>query len=237
MTRDEAVVVGLAADQATTKWGPWDEPATVIANTYINAVAAANAVPFVLPVAACKAEDAIKNIDALVLIGGWDIDSSRYGQAPHPRVGPTNLERDDWEDRLLKAALDADLPVLAICRGMQMLNVHCCGTLIQHLPDVIGEEGHLAKLGQFSPTRVDLDPTSKLGRIYGASVTGACYHHQAVDKVGSGLSIVGRAGDGTVEAIEALEKTFVVGVQWHPEVTGDPKLFEALVNAVLDKRG
>ena len=113
-----------------------------------------------------------------------------------------------------------------------MLNVHCGGTLVQHLPDIISEESHLTTVGQFSTTEIDLDSKSKLGRLFGATITGACHHHQGIDKVGSGLQIVARAKDGTVEAVEAHAQSFVVGVQWHPEVSLDNRLFQALVNAV-----
>lgn len=231
MAHQKTVIVGLAADMATARWGPWDQPATVIPATYVDAIAKTSAIPVVLPVGPWDARKVVDRIDALILAGGWDVDPSMYGQIPHPSSGMTNPKRDDWENRLLEAALQRDLPVLAICRGMQMLNIHCGGTLYQHLPDVIGEESHLTTAGQFSTTEINLNIKSKLGQLLGVTAIGACHHHQGIDKVGSGLQIVGRAGDGTVEAVEAPTKTFVIGVQWHPEISLDNRLFEALVNA------
>jgi putative glutamine amidotransferase len=229
-------VVGLAADRAVAEWGPWHQLAALLPVTYSDAVARVGAIPVLVPPGAGSASQVLDRVDALVLAGGWDVDSSLYGQAPHPDSGTSNPERDDWENRLLAAAVETDLPVLAICRGMQLLNVHAGGTLIQHLPDVLGSTGHLARPGSFTATPVHLDPNSRLGALLGPSVVGQCSHHQAIDRVAPWLRAVGWADDGTIEAVEAPGREFLVGVQWHPEAGTDTKLFDALTGAALAHR-
>jgi putative glutamine amidotransferase len=177
-------------------------------------------------------EEAVNAIDALVLSGGADIDPARYGELPQPRTA-TTPHRDAWEFALLHAALERGLPVLAICRGMQLLNVVYGGTLVQHLPDVVGHDGHRPELGVFGRIYVRTDPASQLAGILGPEVTVPCHHHQSVCRLGNGLAPSGWASDGTVEAIELVGHKFVIGVQWHPEEDRlDRRLFKALVHAI-----
>jgi gamma-glutamyl-gamma-aminobutyrate hydrolase PuuD len=142
-----------------------------------------------------------------------------------------NRQRDDSELALLGAALDAHVPVLAICRGLQVLNVFLGGTLVQHVPDVVGHTGHQPGPGRFGTTEVRIEPGSRLSKIMDEAATVACSHHQAVNRLGAGLVATARATDGLVEAVELASEPFVVGVEWHPEEDGDLRLFEALVRA------
>jgi len=179
------------------------------------------------------AADAVRAIGALVLSGGADVDPARYGEPALPTT-VVRPDRDAWELALLRAALPSELPVLAICRGMQLLAVACGGTLHQHLPDVVGGTAHLPAAGVFGCTPARVAPDSRLGRILGDRVTVSCHHHQSVRTPGDGLAAVALAADGTVEAVEHTGHAFVLGVQWHPEQdTTDARLFEALVRAAV----
>lgn len=162
-------------------------------------------------------------MDALLLPGGGDISPHRYGQEPDPRVYNVDLEQDRLDFELAQHALDRNLPILGICRGMQLLNVLYGGTLIQHLPASAVEHSFQLKqesttlAGRFTPHEVEIDPDSTLAGILGPSVRCASAHHQAVDEMGEGLRVVARAADGTIEAVEDPRRS-VIGVQWHPEI-------------------
>jgi gamma-glutamyl-gamma-aminobutyrate hydrolase PuuD len=234
-------VVGISTYREHARWGPWEQPAALLPQTYVDGVARAGGVPVLLPLAAPLAEagatadaatGAIAALDALLLSGGADVDPAHYGEPAHPHTR-TLPERDDWEFALLRAALASGLPVLAVCRGMQLLNVACGGTLHQHLPDVGGHLQHRPAHGVFGSTDVQITPDSRLAGILGPTSTVACHHHQAVDVLGAGLGPVAwAAADRTVEAIEHAGHEFVVGVQWHPEESAaDDRLFAALVRA------
>jgi gamma-glutamyl-gamma-aminobutyrate hydrolase PuuD len=169
-------------------------------------------------------------LGGLVLIGGGDLDASRYGQRPDPRNAGTNRCRDELELTLVREALDLDLPVLAVCRGMQVLNVALGGSLIQQLPAPAGPT-HQPRPGEFGPVEVITEPASTVGRLLGARVEVQCSHHQVLATVAPGLVVTGRSVDGVIEAVELPGRRFVIGVQWHPEEAGDLRLFEALVGA------
>ncbi|CCG04381.1 gamma-glutamyl-gamma-aminobutyrate hydrolase family protein [Blastococcus saxobsidens] len=212
--------------------GVWDHEAAVLPRSYVDVVVQVGGSPLLLPPVDEVDPDVIGVLDGLVLSGGGDVDPARYGAEPHPRTGGTSAVRDRAEETLLRAALAAGVPVLGVCRGMQVLNVALGGTLVQHLPDVVGHEGHQPAPATFGRTRVRLDEGSLLGGVFGAETEVRCYHHQAVDVLSPELVAVGRAGDGTLEAVELRGPRFAVGVQWHPEVDGDDcRLFQALVNA------
>ena len=236
MTTRAAAVVGLSTYRQEASWGPWDRSADVLPASYTDAIATAGARPVLLPpcdTAACAdtATAVVSALDALVLVGGGDVDPARYGQRPHPATGAVDPGRDSSELALLGAAIDADLPVLAICRGMQVLNVHLGGTLVQHVPDVAGHAGHQPAQGCFAPMHVTTEPGTALAKILGETATVSCSHHQAVERLGAGLVVSARAPDGTIEAVELPSRRFVLGVQWHPEEDRDPRLFEALLDA------
>lgn len=160
-----------------------------------------------------------------------------YGRDPDPRNGGTNPQRDTVECGLLAGALDCDLPVLAICRGLQVLNVHLGGDLVQQLPDVLGSTGHQPRPGDFGANAVTTEPGSVVRRCYGARATVLCSHHQAIGELGAGLVVTARSDDGVIEAVELPGRRFVVGVQWHPEEAGERRLFDELVDVARSPRG
>jgi len=200
-------------------------------------VAAAGARPVLLPPSVGGLDDVsaassvVRVLDALVLVGGGDIDPARYGQVPHPATAGVDARRDASELALLNAALEADLPTLAICRGMQLLNVFLGGTLFQHVPDVVGHDGHQPARGCFADVKVTTEAGSIVAKTLGESTTVRCSHHQAADRLGNGLVVAARSDDQLAEALELPSARFVVGVQWHPEENGDVRLFRALLEA------
>jgi len=230
-------VVGVTTYRQQAVWGPWDRLAAVLPATYLERVAAAGARPVLLPPCAANgggadaASAVVDAIDALVLVGGGDVDPARYGQPTHPATSAVDPVRDADELAVLRAALAADLPVLAICRGMQLLNVQLGGTLVQHVPDVVGHDGHQPARGCFADVEVTTEPGSVVAEILGETATVRCSHHQAVDRLGDGLVVSARSADGLAEAVELPVARFVVGVQWHPEEVPDLRLFEAVASA------
>ena len=237
MTKGKTPLVGVTTYRQDATWGPWERPAAVLPVSYVDCVAGAGGRPLLLPPSEgpggdeASVGDVVSILDALVLVGGGDVDPARYGAIPDPATSGVSHRRDDSELELLGAALAADLPVLAICRGMQLLNVHLGGSLLQHLPDVVGHSGHRPAAGCFGPTVVVVEPGSLLSKIVDESVTVQCSHHQAVDRLGVGLAATAWAPDGVVEAVELSSAPFVVGVEWHPEEDSDQRLFEALIGA------
>ena len=178
------------------------------------------------------------DLDGLIVSGGGDVDPARYGARAHPETGAPNSERDGWELALLDAALAAGRPLLAICRGIQLLNVVRGGTLHQHLPQVVGNDEHSGPDCGFGRHLVRVGTEGMVGRLLSAGddqtwLDAPTHHHQAVDRIGAGLVATAWAADGTVEALEVADglAAFAVGVQWHPEEGEDPRLFAALVAA------
>lgn len=200
-----------------------DRLVATLERAYTAAILQAGALPLYLPALDPDQADVVVNaLDGLLFTGGGDVDPSRYGQQPSPFLGPVDAERDTWEMALVRAGLARRLPMLGICRGAQVMNVALGGTLVQHLPDTTTLE-HCVKERCSSPVHdVRVDGTSRLGAIL---LTGSLrvnsLHHQAVDLVGSGLSAVAWAEDGTVEAVEARGPNRMIGVQWHPELLMD----------------
>ena len=170
-------------------------------------------------------------LDGLVLSGGGDVDPQAYGQRPEPEVGGVDTNRDDSERALLAAALAADLPVLAICRGCQVLNVELGGTLHQHLPDVVGNLAHRSAPFVFGDVEVETVPGTRAAAVFGPAPTVLCSHHQSIAALGRGLVTTASAADGVIEAVELPGARFVLGVQWHPEEGMDQRPFDALVEA------
>jgi putative glutamine amidotransferase len=206
---------------------------------YVRSVEAAGAIPLVLPTQGPEAAEAILDrLDGLVLSGGIDVDPALYGCAPHPKLGRVDRARDEFEIALTRLALRRDLPVLAICRGQQLLNVATGGTLIQDIPSVV--TGAVAHEAPGRRTRrshpVEVAPGSRLGEILGPEpLLVNSFHHQAIDRLGQGLTVTGRAPDGVIEAVEMEEQSFVVGVQWHPEsFCKEPASFRALFEAHVE---
>jgi gamma-glutamyl-gamma-aminobutyrate hydrolase PuuD len=171
-----------------------------------------------------------RRLDALVLVGGADVDPSAYDRSASKETTETHPWRDENELRILECFLEAGKPVLGVCRGTQILNTFLGGTLHQHVPDVTGSSAHQPRPGEFGEVTIKSTPGSRVAMAVGESSSVLCSHHQAIDDLGRGLVVVARADDGVVEAVE-LDSGFVVGVQWHPEESGDTRLFRALVEA------
>ena len=210
----------------------WQREFAMLHATYVAATEQAGGIAVLLPPQGAGADEVLDRVDGLVLTGGADVDPQRYGQEPAERTSPPRVLRDEWELALTQAALRRDLPLLAICRGLQILNVALGGSLYQHLPEVTGHERHQPAPGVFGAVGVNITPGTRTDRLIGPHVRVSCHHHQALARLAPGLRVTGRAGDGTVEAVEVLGRAFAVGVQWHPEEDSeDVRLFTALVEA------
>jgi len=225
-------LIGLSAYCEEAQWAYWRKPAVLLPASYAEQVAAAGGIPVLLPPLPGVA-GAVGRLDGLLLTGGGDIDPGRYGAQPHPRTGRVSASRDAAELALVDAAMAAGLPVLGVCRGMQLLNVARGGTLCQHLAS---DAGHTPDPGTFGSHPVRVAAGSRLATILGANGDGVevpTAHHQAVDRLGAGLVAAAWAEDGVIEAVEpsAAGDPFLVAVQWHPEAGTDPRLIEALVAA------
>jgi len=229
-------IVGVTTYRQQASWGPWDRLATVLTASYVDTVASAGGRPVLLPPCGSgideDAADVVEALDALVLVGGGDVDPARYGQRPDVATSGVDPGRDASELALLDAALHADVPVLAICRGMQLLDVYLGGTLYQHVPDVVGHDGHQPARGCFADVEVTTEAGSLVAKVMGETAVVRCSHHQALDRLGEGLVVTARAADGLAEAVELPSARFVVGVQWHPEENADEHLFRALLDAM-----
>lgn len=222
-------VIGVAAYRDRARWNIWDTDATLVQQSYVRGIADNGGRPVVLPPDDVDA-DVLHRLDGLLLTGGADIDPAHYGQEPHPASDTPRPDRDHGELMLLRTALDLDLPVLGVCRGLQLLALVYGGTLHQHLPDVVGHTGHCPREGVFGDHEVAFTEHSLAAALYGTRARTNSHHHQAVADPG-GLTVTGRSDDGVVEAAEDPAKRFVLGVQWHPEVSGDDHLFAAFVAA------
>jgi putative glutamine amidotransferase len=230
-------VVGVTAGEHDARWGAWGARAVLLTSAYLRAVESGGGLPIVVPPAPGAAEQVVGRLDALVLTGGADVDPARYGRAPHPETRLADPARDRSELELAAAAGAAGLPLLAVCRGVQVLNVARGGTLHQHLADLPGAVEHAAAPGSYGRHRVRIEPGSRVGRAMG-DLTEAevpTHHHQGIDVPGDGLRPSAWAEDGTVEALEDPAAPFLVGIQWHPEQGDDPSLFQALVRAAAGR--
>lgn len=226
-------IIGITTYRETASWGVWHRPADLLGAGYADAVLEAGGAPVLVPPLPEIALDVLRALDGLVLAGGADLDPGRYGAAPDPSTGSPRPDRDESELRLAAACLDGGLPLLAICRGMQVLNVALGGDLVQHLPDVEGAAAHRGADGVFVERTLAVEPTSLLGSIVGAELDVHCYHHQAVGRIATGLRAVAWSEDGLVEALESDRHGagFLLAVQSHPEESADRRLFGRLVDA------
>jgi putative glutamine amidotransferase len=225
-------LIGITSYLEHATFGIWQADCALLTRDYVDSVARSGGVPVLLPPIGDGAAELVARLDGLILSGGPDVSPSRYGEQQQPRTEATRPDRDAYEFALLAAALAADLPILAICRGAQVLNAALGGTLHQHLPDQVGNEGHRPRPGRFGTTHVTLTRGSRAAAALGAETTVRCHHHQAIDKVAADLTVTATAGDGTVEAVEHRTRAFTVGVQWHPEqVATDDRLTRALIQA------
>jgi putative glutamine amidotransferase len=222
--------IGISSYVEDATWGHWSQLAAIVPYAYIRAVEAAGGRALMLPPATDGVNETLNAIDGLVLSGGGDVDPTLYGEEPHPSTGGVRPERDAAEVKLLEAALERDMPVLAVCRGSQILNVIRGGDLLQHLPEVVGDEKHKETPGEFADHEVTLDSDSRVGSLLGDRSPVKSHHHQGFRTIGSDLNVVAWAEDGTTEALEDPDKRFTVGVLWHPEEGEDFALFSALVD-------
>lgn len=227
-----APVIGLSVYREQAAWGVWQQPADLLPAMYADAVTAVGGIPLLLPpVEVPGAADVVMSrLDGLVISGGADVDPGRYGAAPHPRTSSWRPDRDAWELALLDAAADAGLPVLGVCRGMQLMAVHAGGALEQHVPDVVGHDTHSPAGPSFGETHVATVPGTLVAALVGERLSVACHHHQAVT-THPGYSPAAHAPDGTLEAMERPGGRFDVAVQWHPETAADVGLLAGLVRA------
>ena len=222
-------VIGITSYAEEVTWGAWVEAAALVPLSYVRAIERAGGRPLVVPPSEDSIEETLAVLDGIVFSGGSDLDPAQYGDEPHPETDEPREVRDRAEMALLTAALKRDMPVLAVCRGSQVLNVALGGDLVQHLPDTLGHEGHRHKPGAWSDHEVKLEPESRVGGLLGERAPVKSHHHQGYGRIGAGLRETGWADDGTVEALEDPDKRFAVGVLWHPEAGEDRALFEALV--------
>ena len=233
--------IGICAALERARWGPWEDTVTMLPSSYAAAVQAAGGVALLLPPdeAATEAPDPLLDLlDALILAGGSDVDPVTYGAAPHPETSSTWPERDRFEVALARRALERDLPLLGVCRGMEILNVALGGTLIQHLPDALRSDAHRHTPGAFADHAVRLEPGSLAATAAAAppaddnAIAVKSHHHQGVDELGEGLLASGwSVSDDLVEAIELPGHRFALGVLWHPEEEGESPVIASLVDA------
>ena len=236
-------VIGIGAAVERASWRSWvDEPCNLSPRSYSLAVQRAGGTALLLPPdddVAERPDVLLDVIDGLVLAGGSDIDPASYGARPHPATTGTWPERDRFELALAHRSIERELPVLGICRGMEMLNVALGGTLDQHLPESLGHEDHCHTPGAFSDHEVRLESGSLAARAVGAETTAVkSHHHQGLDELGEGLVAAGWATeDGIVEAIELEGRPYALGVLWHPEADERSRVVGSLVEAARERSG
>ncbi|MGI9021423.1 MAG: gamma-glutamyl-gamma-aminobutyrate hydrolase family protein [Solirubrobacterales bacterium] len=225
-------VVGICAAIEQARWGSWDVEVNLSQRTYSREVAAAGAQPILLPATeemTSSPEEVIGLLDALILAGGGDVDPASYGAGAGEHTANVRPERDAFEMALARAALERDLPLLGVCRGMEVLNVALGGDLVQHLDTT---DTHLHTPGTFTDHDVLLEPGSLAARAAGAErISVRSHHHQGLGRLGEGLVVSGRAPDGVLEAVEIPGKTFALGVIWHAEEERDSPLLHSFVAA------
>jgi putative glutamine amidotransferase len=228
-------VVGITTYLTPAAWGAWEQEAALVPAAYVRAVVRAGGVPLLVPPGAAY-EETLDSVDGLIFSGGSDLDPELYGEQAHAETTGWIRERDDFELGLMQAALARDVPLLAICRGSQVLNVALGGDLEQHVPDRVQTNVHKETPGVFADHDVAVLPETKLASILGDRADVKSHHHQGYGELGSGLREAARAPDGTIEALEDPTRRFALGVLWHPEEGEDLALFEALVQEAAEYR-
>ncbi len=232
-SREEPVrpVIGVSAHSGPVQFAGWETKATLLPQIAVDLVAAVGCVPVLLPPLP-GIEEVADRLDGLLLPGGGDVDPGAYGAPAHAKTERVDASRDAAEFALLEAAFRARLPVLGVCRGMQVLNVFRGGTLHQHLPDLPGNPNHAQGPGGFASQSVRLESGSLIARTLGGEqAVVPCRHHQGVDRLGDGLTATAWSQDGIVEAVELADYPFVVGVQWEVVAGGEERLLSALAAA------
>jgi putative glutamine amidotransferase len=229
-------VIGITTYAEDASWGVWRLPAALIPLDYVDAVERAGGRPLLIPPSNEGVEETLDAVDGIVFSGGADIDPSAYGADPHPATDTPQARRDAGEMALLSAALERDLPTLAICRGFQLLNVARGGDLVQHLPEAVGHHDHKQVPGTFAEHPVSVKEGTTLASIVGETPEVTSHHHQTIGRLGEGLIEAAWADDGTIEGVEDPSRRFAVGVQWHPEAAQDGALFRKLVEEAREYR-
>jgi gamma-glutamyl-gamma-aminobutyrate hydrolase PuuD len=229
-------LIGITTYLIRARFGAWEEDSALVPADYVRAVERSGGRALLVPPAHDGVEETLDALDGIVFSGGSDLDPALYGQEPHRETDGIDAERDRAEMSLLWAALERDMPMLAVCRGSQALNVALGGDLVQHLPEVVGDEKHKQQPGEFAEHDVVIEPETRLGGLIGEHAPVKSHHHQGFGKLGQGLREAARAGDGTIEAFEDPSRRFTCGVLWHPEAGEDLRLFEALVREARDYR-
>ena len=222
--------------EPSVRWGVWDLPAALIPLAYVHALESAGARVLLVPPSEQGIEETLDALDGILFSGGSDLDPATYGDEAHPETNGLRPERDRGELSLLRAALERDMPVLAVCRGSQVLNVARGGDLVQHLPDVVGNERHNHTPGVFAEHEVEVLEGTRVASLLGERAAVKSHHHQGFGRLGAGLVEAAHADDGTLEALEDPSKRFTVGVLWHPEEGADAALFIGLVEAAAEYR-
>jgi gamma-glutamyl-gamma-aminobutyrate hydrolase PuuD len=222
-------LIGITTYITSARFGSWEEVTSLVPQDYVRAIEHAGGRPLLVPPSEDGIEETLDAFDGVIFSGGSDLDPEMYGQEAHPETYGIVEQRDRAELALLEAALARDMPVLAICRGSQVLNVALGGDLVQHLPDVVGDQKHKHTPGEYADHEVDVHPETRLGSLLGERAPVKSHHHQGFGRLGEGLQEAARADDGTVEALEDPSRRFTVGVLWHPEAGDDLRLFEELV--------
>jgi putative glutamine amidotransferase len=233
---DTRPVIGICTGLTRARWGVWDRPVALLPFDYITAIQQAGGLVLMIPPDPELEEspdEVLELIDGLILAGGNDLDPSAYGADRHAQTDHAVPERDRAELALSRGAIQRDMPLLGICRGMQVMNVACGGSLTQHLPDELGHEEHRPHPGSFegSDHTVQLREGSLAALAAGETVHNTkSHHHQGVDAIGEGFEVTGHSTlDDVPEAIEAPDRRFVLGVQWHPEADEQSRVIGALV--------
>ncbi len=228
-------LIGLTTYLEPTVMGLWDRPAAVLPKVYTDCVIAAGGAVVGLPPQPPTPEAVdrvLDGIDGLILTGGKDVDAALYGELAHPENDAPRPDRDAWEIAVVRAAIARDLPLLGICRGLQVLNVALGGTLVQHLPDVLGSTRYSYGDATFAENPVVTESGTRIAGMLGVSLAVKSYHHQAINHLAPGLTVSARGDDGIIQAVDIDGMTFGVAVQWHPEESpNDLRLFAALVEA------
>jgi putative glutamine amidotransferase len=222
-------IVGITTYITPASFGAWELDSALVPADYVRAVERAGGRALLVPPSTDGVEETLDALDGLIFSGGSDLDPALYGQEMDPETNGIVPLRDSGELALLRAALERDLPVLAICRGSEVLNVALGGDLVQHLPDVVGDDRHKHTPGIFADHEVWLEQDELLFPLLGEQVMIKSHHHQGLGRIGEGLRVAARADDGTVEAVWEPTRRFTVGVLWHPEAGEDARLFDELV--------
>jgi len=222
-------IIGITTYAEQARFGSWDVPAAIIPWSYVAAVERAGGRALLVPPSHDGVDETLDALDGILFSGGSDLEPELYGAEAHPETTGIRPERDKAELALMQGALDRDLPMLAVCRGFEILNVARGGDLVQHLPDVVGDDKHKQTNGVFADHDVEISGETRLGSLLGQRAPVKSHHHQGVGRLGEGLVETARAPDGTIEGLEDPSQRFTLAVLWHPEEGEDAALFEELV--------